>query len=254
MNPGCEQCNDTRMVLIVENGRNVAKQCPCLDVIRLEKMLERCGLPPRYQKASFETFEQKGMAAPIRAACLIANRYVEEFPTDPSRGLLFVGPVGVGKTHLAIAILRKLTLDYQTRTHFADFRDLLNKIKATFDGGTATRADVLRPAMEAEALVIDELGAARVTDWTFEVAEEIINHRYNTARATIFTTNLPNLASAAEATPAKARGGYGALVADAAREETLGDRLGARMFSRVQQMCRAVEVTGDDYRRRPTRI
>jgi DNA replication protein DnaC len=250
----CDQCDGSGWVWVEAKGGVV--ECSCRAVRKLESMLAKCGLPERYQQASFDNFKTAGVDRSVKAASLITAKYVDEFPLDRSRGLLFVGPVGVGKTHLAIAALRALTLKYTARTYFADFRDLLKRIQATFDGGGTTRAEVLKPVMGADVIVIDELGAARSTDWTFEIAEEIINFRYNAAKATIFTSNLPNLPGAGEQYPMPqpaAATGYGRMVAEAVRGETLGDRLGARMFSRLQEMCRPIEISGEDFRRKQNR-
>lgn len=258
----CDQCGGSGWVSTSTAGADgktaqAMKECECRRVVKLEKMLERAGLPRRYQEASFQTFDAGAVDRSIEAAKLMSEKYCEEYLTDSSRGILYVGSVGVGKTHLAIATVRRLTLDYSTRCYFADFRDLLKRLQASFDGGSMTRTEIMRPVMQSDVLVLDELGAARATDWTFEVAEEIINGRYNEARATLFTSNLPNeppIGETRRLEPAGSRyGSISGAAADAMRGESLGDRLGLRMFSRVQQMCRVVQMTGDDYRRKGTR-
>jgi DNA replication protein DnaC len=241
----CEQCVDGQ-IITERDGRRFSRECECRAVLKLEGMLRRCGLPPRYQQASFESFVTAGRDQSVWKGLGTAKNYVENFIGNEGMGLLFTGTVGVGKTHLAIAVIRELTLRYSTRCYFTDFRELLKKMQESFDKNTAvTRMDVVRPVLEAECVVIDELGAARVTDWTYEVAEEIINARYNSARATIFTTNLTNQPGGWGADRGEA-GGYGQMAR--IRLETLGDRLGARMHSRLQEMCTTVEMNGEDYR------
>ena len=112
----CDQCDGSGYVMVQAEGRAAARECECRAVLRLEKMLERCGLPARYQQASFETFDSKGIDKRISRAKILAEGYCDEFLSNPSAGLLFIGPVGTGKTHLSIAILRRLTLSYSTRT------------------------------------------------------------------------------------------------------------------------------------------
>lgn len=239
----CAECNGTLFVHLPQGG---VRECHCRAAVRLAGMIARSGLPERYEKASFASFEVEGRSPSVHAMLRTAQAYCAEFPTDRSRGLLMSGTVGVGKTHLAISIIRKLTIDYGARCYFTDFRELLNRLKDSFGGQETTRKEILRPIYEADVVVIDELGAARVTDWTYEVAEEIINTRYNSAKATIFTTNLPNRDKMAPAP----RGGYGNVVTAELQAETLAERLGARMFSRLQEMCKPIDVTGDDYRRK----
>ena len=101
--------------------------------------------------------------------------------------------------------------------------------------------EVLRPVFEAEVLVLDDLGAVKPTGWVWDAVSIVLNTRYNDKRTTIITTNF-------EDGPAK-----GAVIAEnqtagsrdaqaAARKETLGDRIGERMRSRLFEMCRLVRV------------
>lgn len=241
----CDQCDGSGFRMTDKDGNRMAVPCECRLILRMEAMLAWAGLPQRYQEASFDNWNRQEASRSIDQAHGRILAYCREYPTQSHMGLLMSGPVGVGKTHLAIATLRKLTQDYGVRGYFTDFRELLKRIQQTFNG-SGSREQILRPVMTAELLVVDELGAARVTDWTFEIAEEIINARYNSARATIFTTNLPN----ADAPPHPDSGkGYGSM-AHAMQVETLGERIGARMFSRLQEMCIPVNMTGEDYRRK----
>jgi DNA replication protein DnaC len=83
------------------------------------------------------------------------------------------------------------------------------------------------------------LGAVKPTEWVWDTVSLILNTRYNDRRTTIITTNFPDLP------PSTASG-----AARAAREETLGDRIGERMRSRLQEMCRKIEMQGQDFRQR----
>ena len=115
----------------------------------------------------------------------------------------------------------------------------------------ATELEILKPIFEAEVLVLDELGASRPTDWVFDTVSHILNTRYNERRTTIITTNYPNAAPILSSNRvltafAEAR--------EALREETLGDRIGERMRSRLQEMCLIVPMQGTDYRLRPEKL
>ena len=99
---------------------------------------------------------------------------------------------------------------------------------------------ILRPVFEAELLVLDELGAVKPTEWVWDTVSLILNTRYNDMRTTIITTNLSD---------APAAGAAGDL-RKSAREETLGDRIGERMRSRLHEMCRKVELQGEDFRQK----
>jgi len=143
---------------------------------------------------------------------------------------LLSGPVGVGKTHLAVSILKGLA-ERGFSCLFYEFGTLLKEIQDSYNPNTkSSELSILRPVLEADVLVLDELGASKPTDWVRDTMAHIINSRYNDRRLTVFTTNyLDERAND--------------------REETLEDRIGTRLRSRLFEMCRTVRVNGDDYRR-----
>jgi DNA replication protein DnaC len=106
--------------------------------------------------------------------------------------------------------------------------------------------EILRPVFDAEVLVLDELGAVRTTEWVFDTVNYILNSRYNDNRTTIITTNYPDAAEQGSVLDDSSRS-YSAAER-AARRETLGDRIGERMRSRLHEMCKKVEIEGSDYR------
>jgi DNA replication protein DnaC len=197
---------------------------------------------------TLDNFEALGRHASLGRGLATARRFCEEYPVGTEgRGVLMVGTVGVGKTHLAAAMLRTLILEKAAVGIFWDFRDLLNQVKRTFGDKYRSESEILDPIFAADVVVLDELGAVQATDWTFDAVERIINGRYNDNKSTIITTNLPNLPPATGSTPELGNAEYGRATA-AVRGETLGDRIGARMHSRLQEMCRVVEMSGEDYR------
>ena len=178
-------------------------------------------------------------------AHLMARRFVEEFspiavgPRVP--GLLLTGSVGVGKTHLAAGIIRALVEKLGIEARFVDVRELLDRLRSSYgDDARESHGQILYPILSADLVVIDELGAARPSDWVFETIELLIGGLYNRMAPVVVTTNLANLAPGANA--------GGNEYARAVRQETLGDRIGARMWSRLQQMCISVDMTGPDQR------
>jgi DNA replication protein DnaC len=128
---------------------------------------------------------------------------------------------------------------------FYDYRELLKQVQNSYNQKVqATELEILKPVFEAEVLVLDELGASKPTDWVWDTVAHILNTRYNDRRTTIITTNYANAAPLS--------GGDGpsafAQARNAVREETLGDRIGERMRSRLQEMCVVVEMHGVDFR------
>ncbi|HQQ76994.1 MAG TPA: ATP-binding protein [Thermoanaerobaculia bacterium] len=225
----CVLCKGFGVVETPE-GRVVACRCRLGDLA--EARLRAAQIPERYRNCTLENYIVHKDAPPSqRVAKMKSVKFVEEWKSV-RYGLLFIGTVGVGKTHLATAILRRLIEECGAKGVFCDFSDLLERIKATFSKTNPDSADdVLAPYREAEILVLDELGAQRPTDWVRDVLYGLINTRYNRQRITIVTSN------------------YG----DAPRtagEETLESRVGVLVRSRLHEMCVPVLIEGDDYRKK----
>jgi DNA replication protein DnaC len=150
----------------------------------------------------------------------------------------------VGKTHLAVAALKELI----HRGHaglFCDYRELLKEIQASYNPASeSTEMSILEPIRTVEVLVLDDLGASKPSAWVLDIIGLVLNARYNERRVTILTTNYLDESSNAEPTP-RSPGGQRVVV----REDVLGDRIGARMRSRLYEMCRTVEVFAPDFRR-----
>ena len=173
--------------------------------------------------------------------------FVEQYPVE-STGLLLIGPVGVGKTHLAVGIMKELILKKSIACLFYDYRELLKQIQNSYnDSVKATELEVLRPVFDTEVVILDELGAVKPTEWVWDTVSLILNTRYNDNRTTIITTNYPD--DAGQDPYANPVSEF-ARAQKAMRRETLGDRIGERMRSRLHEMCRIVKFDGQDFRQK----
>jgi len=250
----CSLCEGSGLRIVEEGGRQVARPCECRVARRAQRMLEQAKIPRRYEECTLENFEPKydGADRSLQSALIQARGFVKGYPVETDgKGLLLVGPVGVGKTHIAVGILKELVQERGAHGLFYDYRELLKEVQNSYNQKVAaTELEVLRPVFEAEVLVLDELGAAKPSDWVWDTVAHILNSRYNDRRTTIITTNYPN-AEALGATPGRRTGRKSAEQEDAERAmsgETLGDRIGERMRSRLQEMCVVVEMRGKDFR------
>jgi DNA replication protein DnaC len=249
----CSLCEGSGLRMVEENGRRVARPCECRIERRAARMLERARIPKRYEHCSLDNFESgfRGANKTLAAAHMRARKFVEGYPVETAgTGLLLTGSIGVGKTHLAVGILQSLVAERGAYGLFYDYRDLLKQVQNSYNQKVAaTELEILQPVFKAEVLVLDELGAAKPSEWVWDTVAHILNTRYNDRRTTIITTNYAN------AGPLGVESGPGSNGSPRAsmREETLGDRIGERMRSRLQEMCVVVEMQGEDFRQKVKR-
>jgi DNA replication protein DnaC len=245
----CPICEGSGLRLVERpDGNRVAQECVCRSARRTERATEQARIPQRYAHCSLEEYVTNfaGANRSLGSAHMMARKFVQGFPLDTNgNGLLLTGSIGVGKTHLAVGMLQALISERGARGLFYDYRELLKQVQNSYNRNVhATELEVLAPVFEAEVLVLDELGASKPTDWVWDTVAHILNTRYNDRRTTIITTNYANLPPlGGELTGPRA----------AMREETLGDRIGERMRSRLQEMCVVVEMTGEDFRQKVKR-
>jgi len=237
-------------------------RCDCRLRARGTTLEEGAHIPKRYSRCDFGTFQTDlpdliaAEHQSLHTARFRAMRFVEEYPNDKT-GLLFMGPTGTGKTHLAVATIRGLMEMRGVSCLFCDYRELLREIKASWSPTVqATELDTLRPVLETEVVLIDDLGAsATQTPWERDTVAYILNKRYSDELTTIITTHLIDKPSPAAEVPepvsAFARVSRDRKEADRAmRDDTLGARIGDQMRARVHEMCRKVEINARDFRDR----
>jgi DNA replication protein DnaC len=220
----CPKCFGSGMEVVAGKG---ARKCECRKQKSHTNLLDKTRIPKRYVDCHFHSY--KIFNPSQERAFRYASKLTMEYPAI-ERGLLFMGTVGVGKTHLAVSILKGLT-ERGFNCLFYESGSLLKEIQGSYNVNTQTsELKLLAPILEAEILVLDEIGATKPSEWVRDTMANIINTRYNDKKLTIFTTNYLD----------EKRN---------EREETLEERIGVRLRSRIYEMCRTVSIGGEDFRR-----
>lgn len=219
----CASCRGTGWEMVEGKGVKPCSQC--------KTKAPTLALPPRFDHATLTNYIPQGNKGSTslssqRWARRECELFVEKFQERDS-GLLLLGPCGVGKTHLAIAILKAITEQHGTRCIFSDTRKLLKDIQATYNSeAKATEQSIVEPLITTEVLLLDEIGVSNPSTWVVETLFHLVNTRYLENKITLFTSNYT----------------------DTSAGETLTDRIGTRLRSRLYEMCQTILIEGTDFR------
>lgn len=271
--PSCSQCQDTGWMPTKDGAQTGVVRCECYKRARTPRLVEFARIPPRYRTATLENFIP-GDNPWLQQALNDAEFFVKEYPMAAPQGLLFMGRPGLGKTHLAVGIVQALMRTKGVPCLFCDFPDLLREIQNSYNPLTqGSEALILAPILDAEVLILDDLGCQKWSEWVQDMLAHVINDRYNHGHSTIFTTNYLDPKPGVQEFDQKHMEHLRALgvIDDAGnidtfkmkqlkeldislrsreQNETLEARIGDRLRSRLSQMCKTIKMAGEDYRKK----
>src|SRR5580700_880680 len=148
---GCSSINDRRVT-----------RCDCHLRARAESLLAAARIPRRYEHCELTNYDTDfpGAHPSLAEAHFVASNFAKNCDPRGDKGLLIIGTIGTGKTHLAVGILKELIITRGIPSLFYDYRELLKEIQNSYNSTVqTTELDVLRPVFETDVLVLDELGA-----------------------------------------------------------------------------------------------
>ena len=234
----CPLCGGSGWKSAVGKTQSVDR-CDCFFQSQRSRLLKLSRIPARHDGSEFSNY-RTDVNNSLAVAKITTQKWAEQYPMDRT-GFLIIGPSGVGKTHLSVAIIKEL-MKKGVRCLFCDYRELLKEIQNSYNPSVqTTELEILRPVFEAEVVVLDDLGAVKPSGWVWDTVSIVLNTRYNNKQTTIITTNFE------DGPPGRARK---SPTAAAVENETLGDRIGERMRSRLFEMCRLIQVDGKDFRQK----
>lgn len=256
----CGLCRGRRFNIVVEKGYDVAVPCQCARVFERVRAFNSARIPAAYANKTLSSqgpddqrgFHDRRLDSLKRAKVLVTRYQHMQLKAmdggEAARGLVLVGGPGLGKTHLVCALLGYLALERGIACRFVDYYQLLARIRATFDGRSAeSEASILAPLVETPVLVLDDLGKGQATAWEWTIVDQLITRRYNAGRVVLATTNFP-LAEDLE----RRQQVVGSHAPNHRRgprnEESLEDRIGERLVSRLRETAEFALLDGTDYR------
>lgn len=225
----CPECLGTGVVVENdENGVGYARPCACIGEVINSDPMNRARIPTQFRHCTLGSFAPVGGETMHRARD-IALRFVKLYP-NVNMGLMFQGPPGVGKTHLAVGVLKALVERKNVDCRFVDFSDLLIELRSSFKDPDVSEEAILIPLRDVDVLLIDDLGAMKISDWTMDILNHVINNRYKSGKLLLVTTNFMDRDVGV-------------------KTQTLEERIGTPLRSRLYEMCKLVEIDGGDFRK-----
>jgi DNA replication protein DnaC len=242
----CPICHGARFVFEKDKARrDLAHMCDCERRRIRIRLFNEAGVPGKFADARLDDRFRDTRNRKVTEAFDTFRMLAKEYQRG-QQGILLMGPSGVGKTFLVAAFIHEVIFRHGIPAHFRDFFHLLADLRSGYSQDKP-ESELIQPLVDVEVLVIDELGKGRNTAWEQNILDVIISQRYNNRKTTVFTSNYTDSrqTTLAERVRSKdAMPGEG----DAELRDTLRERVGPRIYSRLREMCHFVEMAGPDRR------
>ncbi len=238
----CRVCGDARYLFERDRvGREIARMCDCERRRVRVRLYNEARVPSKYADA---TLDERRKDRSNKEAFDTFRLFLQDYQRG-HKGLLLMGPAGVGKTWLVAGFIRELIFGHGVPVMFRDFFHLLAELRSGYSSDTP-ESQLIDPLVDVEVLVIDELGKGRNTPWEQNILDVIISQRYNDRKTTLFTSNYTDSSRTTLVEHIRPKDG-----STAERQEirdTLAERVGPRIYSRLREMCDFITVGGPDRR------
>lgn len=207
--------------LVFDEETKTAYDCRCRPqvIARSRARSLSAVIPQKYRDVAFDRFPVTEIDPTIVAATKRFSARIEA-NLDNGRGLWFMGPVGTGKTTLAMLVTQSALAAGRSAARYS-LPGLLSQIRKTFDSGSHN--DLLERLVAVDLLHIDDIGAEQSTPWVLEELYTIVNSRYEERKSIVITTNILD-------------------------RETLCEQITERTVSRLTEMCDELPLLGHDHR------
>ena len=247
----CKVCEGSRRIFEeTSEGISKIRECECNGLIKRISLFNQAGIPGKFVHEDFSSFS---VAPPQhrtqKNAFLSSKNFIDDYVDRKgqySQGLIYMGAPGLGKTHLVVSVIKELVMQHGVECKFVDFFELLRDIRHGY-GEDISEKDFIDPYVGVKVLVIDELAKGRNTDWELTILDHFISTRYNDDdKVTLVTTNFSDKLDNSVALSSR---NNKQSISNAYSRFTIEEKVGARIYSRLMEMCKKVNLEGTDYRR-----
>ena len=197
----CAVCHDLRYVRldVPASDPRWGKALPCplceeprLRRLRAERLRSLAGVPGDLSAYTFANYRPDAAVGDARARAGLARslQVCEGYADSPAGWLVLCGPPGIGKTHLAYAIVGR-RLELGGAVYYGSWPEMLDTLRGGYQDGAAMDYDTrMQTLLGVDLLVLDDLGSENVTAWSNEKLFELVNHRYTRRLPLVVTSNL----------------------------------------------------------------